>query len=174
MADRLQMIFVPLSRPRASEARATGGTDEELAAFAATPRMIAAHGYRPDEDEDADYAAQLYASIAGLIGAGEPAGADRPEDSDSRLVISAEVPAGRIRESDRDPEHGAVVVQGLKWSEVTAVFVDEPAAAPAVRAAREAISGSDDHRLTTLLDLPAVMTLTDDHDLLWHTPDEDW
>jgi hypothetical protein len=175
------MIFVPMSHREASALRDAGGTDQELRAFAATRQMITAHGYRPEEDEEADYAAQLYASVVALIdhppdSTSAPVGDHQltGDDRDARLVISAEVPAGRVRDAEADADHGAVLVRGLQWTETTAVFVDESAAAAAVGAAREAISAAADHRLSEILELPAVVALTEDHDLLWHLPAESW
>lgn len=160
------MIFIPLSEDVAAGIRAEGRTEDDLAAFAATGEMISAHGYQSGEREDADYAAQLYASISGLI-SGTFTG-------DRRLVVAAEVPIARVSDAGSDREYGAITVRGLDWADVAAVFVDDPAAAEAVRAARKAISAADDHGLRTILELPEISTLTDDHDLLWHNPDESW
>lgn len=184
------MIFIPMDRPTALGVREAGRTDRRLIAHAATGRLISAHGYRPDEREDADYAAQLYASITGLITAAADGDADDRADG-ARLVIAADVPIARVRDrttgagpsgrgtgpgadDHQDADYGAVTVEGLDWSDVTAVFVDEPDAGPAVRAARTAIADADDRRLAAVLDLPAVAALTDEHELLWHTPDESW
>lgn len=158
------MVFIAVDHDRARALRDTGRSEEEFAAFAATGQMISAHGYRPDEREDADYAAQLYASVAGLPASTDP----------FRLVIAADVPIARVRDGRWDADYGAILVSGLDWADVTAVFVDEPGAAEAVRSARDAIAATQDPDLGAVLDLPAVTALTDDHELLWHTPDEDW
>jgi hypothetical protein len=158
------MVFIPVDHDRATAIRAAGRSDDGFAAFAATGQMINAHDYRPDEREDADYAAQLYASVAGLPGSDDP----------FRLVIAADVPIGRVSDGRSDPDYGAILVSGLDWGDVTAVFVDEPAAATAVRSAREAIAAAGNPALEEILELPEVTGLTDDHELLWHTPDEDW
>jgi hypothetical protein len=158
------MVFIAVDHDRAAGLRQVGRSDEDFAAFAATGQMITAHGYRPDEREDADYAAQVYASVAGLPASKDP----------FRLVIAADVPIARVRDGRSDADYGAILVSGLDWADVTAVFVDGAAADEAVRAAREAIAATQDHDLDTILDLPAVTALTDDHELLWHTPDEDW
>ena len=166
MTDRVprMMIFVPLTHRVARQIREAGNTDQQLPGFAATGRMVAAHGYRPDEREDADYAAQLYASLAGLLAGGD----------DRRLVVAVDVPIGRVADGEADADYGSVLIRGLDWPDVTAVFVDEPEASPAVISARTAISDSADQHLAAVLELPAVVALTDDHELLWHTPDEDW
>jgi hypothetical protein len=158
------MIFVPLFRAAAGAIRSAGRTEDDLVAFAATGEMIAAHGYHAGEREDADYAAQLYASLSGLIEA----------ETDARVVVAAEVPIARVSDGAADREFGAIKVRGLDWADVVAVFVDGPAAAEAVRAARAAASAVDDQSLRTILELPEVAALTDDHELLWHNPDETW
>lgn len=167
LAPRM-MVFIALDHDRATAVRAAGRSEEEVAAFAATGQMITAHGYRPDEREDADYAAQSYASVAGLASSQDP----------YRLVIAADVPIARVRDGRADADYGAIMITGLDWADVTAVFVDEPEAKPAVLAARTAIEtaleSASDIGLATILELPEVITLTDDHELLWHTPDESW
>lgn len=165
------MIFIPFDPAEARAIRVAGRSDRRLTGYAATAPMLAAHGYTEDEREDADYAAQVYASIAGLLVPHEGTG---PE---VRLVVAADVPVARVGDADGDAEYGAVRVDGLDWAEVTAVFVDEDAAAPAVRAARAAIgphASDQGGRLATVSELPAVGELTERHELLWHTPDESW
>lgn len=158
------MIFVPLSRAQAGQLRESGRSDDQLLAFSSTSTMIAAHDYRPDEREDADYAAQLYASLAGLL----------TSSDDTRLVVAAEVPIARVSDGRSDSDYGAIAVAGLDWQDVTAVFVDEPAAAGAVGSARQAVALAANQSLETILELPEVVALTSEHELLWHTPDESW
>jgi hypothetical protein len=169
------MLFIPLSHSRATAIRSAGGSEDELLAFAATGQMIAAHGYRSDEREDADYAAQLYASVAGL-GTSHDQHDDQPDDQqhEGRLVVAAEVPIARVRDRGSDDDYGAVLVSGLDWRDVAAVFVDEPDATAAIRAARKAIGAAPNRGLPTLLELPEIIALTDEHELLWHVPDENW
>lgn len=158
------MVFIPLDHDRATAIRSAGRSDDQLVAYAATGQMITAHDYRPDEREDADYAAQLYASVAGLA----------ISDDDRRLVAAADVPIARVRDGASDGGYGSIIVAGLDWSDVTAVFVDAPEASEAVLKARQAILATTDHGLDTVLELAEVVSLTDDHELLWHNPDEAW
>lgn len=164
MKQPTMMIFIPLRREDALAVRQTGGQKDDLDAYAATGELIAAHDYRPDEREDADYAAQLYASVAGLADG----------DDYCRLVVAAEVPLAGVSDGRTDREYGAIRVRGLDWADVTAVFVDEAEAADAVRDARKAVGSAEDQGLESLLELPEVAALTTTHELLWHTPDEDW
>lgn len=158
------MIFIPLDRGTASAVRETGRIDQALVGYAATGQLITAHGYRTDEREDADYAAQLYASIAGLA---------RSTDN-RRLVLAADVPIATVSDHTEDADYGSVGVRGLAWADVSAVFVDENDAAEAVSLARKSIDDQPDAGLATWADLPAVIALTDNHELLWYTPDEEW
>ncbi|SDR90940.1 DUF6912 family protein [Microlunatus soli] len=158
------MIFIPLDRDTATAVRSIGRTDERLIGYAATGQLINAHGYRTDEREDADYAAQLYASIAGIA---------RSAD-DRRLVVAADVPIAGVSDHADDADYGSVGVRGLDWADVTAVFVDDNDAAEAVGLARKSIQAQPDAGLAGWVELPAVTALTDSHELLWHTPDEAW
>lgn len=158
------MVFLPLGLEQARTVRTSGRSDDQLPAFAATARMIGAHGYRPDEREDADYAAQVYASVAGLRNAGD----------DRRLVVAAEVPIARVRDGETDADYGAITIAGLDWSDAAAVFIDAPEASDAVRSARQAVASTADGSLAALLELPEIIALTNDHELLWHNPDENW
>ncbi|GAB3929221.1 hypothetical protein GCM10011575_26320 [Microlunatus endophyticus] len=158
------MVFIPADHDHATALRAAGSSDEQFSAFAATGQMIKAHDYRPDEREDADYAAQLYASLAGLATSGD----------DRRLVLAADVPIARVHDGATDGSYGAITVTGLDWSDVRAVFVDAPEAVEAVRKAKQALPAAAGDGLDAVLGLGEVTALTDDHELLWHTPDEDW
>ena len=60
-------------------------------------------------------------------------------------------------------------VRDLGWAQVRALFVDEPAAVPAVARARAALGGSS---LADALSVPEVTALVDDFDLLWFAPEE--
>lgn len=158
------MVFLPLRTDQARAIRAAGRSDDQLPAFAATGRMIGAHGYRPDEREDADYAAQVYASVFCL----------RSSADDRRLVVAAQVPIARVRDRHTDADYGAITIAGFDWSDAAAVFVDAPEAADAVRTAKKAVASATDDSLASILALPEVVALTDDHELLWHTPEENW
>ena len=97
------------------------------------PTEELARSLGPDADaEEVEYAA--------LHHAGEYVGT-RPR----RLVLAAEVEPGQLVETGDG--WGGVTVDGLRWSQVTALFADEP------------IAGE-----------PA--TGTDDPDLLWFAPQE--
>jgi hypothetical protein len=154
-----QMVFVALDRRAARHLRETGSAPGPWVAHAATPALLQAHGYDESALEDAEFAALSYAGIQSVALRGEEA---------LRLVVAAELEAGRI-EPARDDAYGQVTVSDLRWSDVRALFVDDPAAAPAVAAARPDALGRS---VTDALAHPSVATLLDEHDLLWFAPEE--
>ncbi|GAA3556904.1 hypothetical protein GCM10022197_10100 [Microlunatus spumicola] len=147
--------FVPVSREQALALRA----GEELAgltAYAPGPALLAAHDLGPADDEEAGFVALGYAGLAALLaGPG------------LRTVLAVAVDSGRV--DDRGSEFGEVVVRGLRWSAVTAVFADEPGAAEDLDAARAVAGG---RALGDVADDEDVVGLVDRWDLLWYAPEE--
>lgn len=148
------MVFVPASP---GEIRALRRGDERAAesAYAATRELREHFGYAADADEDADYAAQVFASLRCLI-----------EERD-RCVLAIELdrlppPRGAI-------EFGEVTGPMVRWRDVRALFVDDPAARPEIRAYAGTIAGRD---LIAVWSDDAAAQLTLDHDLLWFDPTE--
>lgn len=121
----------------------------ERVGYAATPALLAALGYGPDEVEDAGFAAMLSASVAALT------------RQPYRLVLAAAVPTV----DDLRDDAGACRVPGVTRAQVTALYVDEPEAAPAVAAAHAAVAGM---ALAEAWDDAAVQALLEAHDLLWY------
>ncbi|SDS87862.1 hypothetical protein SAMN04488543_2566 [Friedmanniella luteola] len=149
------MVYVPLPLSRARALR-DGEPLDAVAGHAATPSLRRALDLAPD-DEEGDYAALNAAGVAALAGL---AGA-------RRLVLAAEVPDDRVVDG-RGPS-GEVDVADLRWPQVRSLFADEEVAGPAVAAAAAAVTGTDPAQA---YDLPAVVALTDGHDLLWFAPEE--
>jgi hypothetical protein len=171
-------IFVPLTRENAAAFRQAGQTTDRLSAYAATAQMLAAHEYPTAASEEANYAAQTYARIAGLAEHSrcETGAADRQP-----LTVAADVPANGVVSTGRDADYGSVVTAGLAWDDVMAVFAEDPSAAAAVRSAVGALAEipatPDDPAGPSLddsLSLPAVQHLLADHEQLWYHPGEDW
>lgn len=119
-------------------------------AHAVTPAVRAA---LPHEDEEAwEFVAQLAAADDSL----ERISAD---DVPLRLVVVADVPEGVVRPVVGGPEPSAVTLGAeVEWRHVVCVLVDEPEAAPDVRAARDG-------------DASAGVRLAD-RDLLWYDVSE--
>jgi len=163
------MVFVPLSREdavllrRESVPPRTGKSG--WLGHAATDALMATHEYDPATAEDADFAALCYAGVSALSRTPDPL----------RLILALDVAASEVTLNPPaggvvpDP-YGHVSLERIGWPSVTALFADEAAAAAAVAAARAAVAGG--LSLEDALDLPAVATLLDDHDLLWFAPEE--
>lgn len=73
------------------------------------------------------------------------------------------------------PGWGSVRLAEFAWPWVSAVFSDgtapEPGVAVAVQVAAARVDGDE---LSAALGRPEVQGLIDEHDLLWHLPDEPW
>ena len=145
---------MPVSRDEARELR-SGAALSRRPGCAATPALQAALGGDTSLDE-AEFAAL---SLAGVLALG--IGADA-----LRLVLAVEVEPAQVEDAQSD--HGEVIVTGLHWPQVQALFGDEPAAAPAVARARAATGGQS---LAAALEAPEVDAL-DAFDLLWYATEE--
>ncbi|HET9780084.1 MAG TPA: hypothetical protein VFP81_12460 [Propionibacteriaceae bacterium] len=106
---------------------------------------------------EAEYAALGYAGVLAMVlNPGSP-----------RLVVAAEVQPGQL--CDLSEPLGEVEVRGLGWTQVRALFADEPAAIEAARLASVVVAGQ---RLAAALAEPEVGQILDDYDLLWFAPEE--
>ncbi len=154
------MIFVPLSSAQLAALVASGELRAEVAGFTATTALRRDAEIGPSDDEEADFVAFGYAAAAAvaLTSTVDP----------GRTVIAVESEPGAATIRDDDPQ-GHAVVTSVRWPAVTAVYLDEPAAAAAVAQSRDATAGlaPDD-----AYDHPSMQTLLDAHDLLWHLPSE--
>lgn len=148
------LVFVAVSPGAARRFRDTGAQADGIA-YAATAALRESFGYGADADEEADYAAQVFASLAGLL-----AGWDR-----CVLVVAVRALPPSCGASD----YGQVEPPVMQWTDVRAVFVDEPAALPAVRAYAEGVGGRG---IAELWADPAAAQFVADHDLLWFGPHE--
>jgi hypothetical protein len=149
------LVFVPCDRVEASALRAGGDFPARPACaptadFAGTlePTAVA---------EEVEFAALNQAGVLTLSTGADPL----------RLVLAADVADNQV--ADRGSEPGAITVSDLRWSQVRALFADEPAAAASVARARADLAAVGP---TDTLAMEAVMTLQDEFDLLWFAPDE--
>jgi len=147
--------FVPVSRQQAVALRA-GDDLGALAAYAPGPALREAHGLGPADDEQTGFVALGYAGLAALL-----------SHPGLRTVLAVDVDAAQVEGGGS--EFGEVVLQRLTWAQVTAVFADEPAAAPDLEAARTAAGG---RALAEVADAEDVVGLVDRWDLLWYAPAE--
>ena len=151
------MIFVPLAPAQLRTMMADGGLGE-LVGFTATTALRQAHGLGPADDEQADFVAFGYAEAAAVALAVEPVA--------GRTVVVLDVETTAARPDDA---LGRVAVGRLRWSEVIAVYRDEPGALELVGTVRTATAGLDDE---DAYGDPGMQMLLEDHDLLWHLPSE--
>jgi hypothetical protein len=149
------MVFVPMTRDEAVALRSGAGANH-YQGCAATPSLAAS--MEPDSViEEVEYAALSNAGVLAL--------ALKPDVP--RLVVAAEVREDQVTDLGR-PD-GEVEVRGLGWSQVQALFADEPEALEAVKLAGEAVAGQD---LVAALAAPEVGPVLDSYDLLWFAPEE--
>jgi hypothetical protein len=148
------LSFLPVTRDEAREIR-SGAAVGARAGCGATPALRAALG----EDTSLEEAEFAGLSLAGVMALG--VGADA-----LRLVLAVDTEAAQVE--DAHSEYGELSVTGLRWSQVQALFGDEPAAAPAVARARAAMGGLS---LADALAVPEVDALGE-FDLLWFAVEE--
>jgi hypothetical protein len=142
------LLFVPVTAARLTDWATSGVLPGRVRAYAVTPGFALA--FDPADADEAEHIALLVASIASLAATGR------------RLVAVAEGdsrpdPAG-------DEDFGEVLVADLPYRAVTSLFADEPDA-PGLTDAAAAASGVE---LARAWDEPAVVSLLEGADLLWH------
>lgn len=144
-----QLVFIPV---RSSELSAFDG-DPAIAhrqAFTVTPDLLDELGYEPSATEDAEYAALVLASVAGLAQFGE------------RAIIVAEVDPGLVAPGE-DSANGECLLLSCPPSAMTAWFCDAPGVS--VEAAATAAAGRS---IDDAWELPEIQELLESHDLLWN------
>ena len=146
-------MFIPIAR---DELAAIDGSVQltDRAAYHVTPELLVALDYRIGQEEDAEYAALVIASVAALTRFGE------------RVVLVAEVDNSLIMNGD-DLENGACILTRVVPEAMTcwlskAHGVDASAAAVAVR-------GLD---IDTAWGFDEVQELLHESDLLWNDVEE--
>ena len=147
--------YVPVAHEQAVALR--GGDDlGTLVAYAPGTALRQAHGLGPAEDEEAGFVALGYAGLAALLA--------RPG---LRTVLAVDLGTDQV--DGGGSEFGEVTVTGLRWTQVAAVFADEPGAADDLEAARAQAGG---RVLADVAEDEAVVELVDRWDLLWYAPEE--
>jgi hypothetical protein len=150
----MTMAYVAVDRQRARALRDDGRIEGPIAAHAVTPGLLRAHDLGAG-DEDAEYTALAYAGVTALLTGSDPL----------RLVLAAELavlPGG-------EDGFGRVELDGLGWTQVTALFADESGSADRVARARTLATGRD---FDQVVDDVRIEALLDDSDLLWFAPTE--
>jgi hypothetical protein len=149
------MVFVPMTWDAAVDLRSCLAADR-YQGCAATPTLIGSME-AGTLIEEAEYAALSYAGVLALV----------LNPRSPRLVVAAEVQPGQF--SDRCEPLGEVEVRDLAWTQVRALFAEEPAATEAARLAGDVVA---EQSLAAALAEPAVGQLLDGYDLLWFAPEE--
>ena len=149
------LVFVPVDRADAVALRA-GADPGNRPGCAATAGLAGA--LEPDAvAEEVEFAALCNAGVLALTAGSDPL----------RLVLAADVADGQV--TDQGSELGEVLVAGLRWPQVQALFADEPTARPAVASARAESTGLG---LAEALATESVAALQSEVDLLWFAPEE--
>ena len=148
-----ELVFIPIAR---DELAAIDGSVllTGRAAHHVTPELLAALEYTAGQEEDAEYAALVLASVAALTRFGE------------RLVLVAEVDASLIASGD-DPENGACVLTRVAPEAMTCWFSEAPGVDAS--AAAVAVRGLD---IDTAWGLDEVQELLRESALLWNDVEE--
>jgi len=144
-----QLVFVPIAE---DEMGVLGGDSLEMPrrAYTVTGELLEELGYDEAASEDAEYAALVLASVAGLAEHG------------IRLVVVAEVEGSLIAAGD-DPGNGQVLLGELPAAAITAWFADEPGTDTA-----DAAAISRGLTIDQVWETEQVQALLNDHDLLWN------
>lgn len=156
-------VYIPATLAMLSEFVADGFLQPRAGtAFAVTPALREA--YAEGDDEELAEVALGEAALASL----RLVSAEPPEAPARRAVVVADAPADTVTVR-ADLDDAVVRVKGrIAMDQVAAVYVDNPAAEPAVRAAIAVIDDAD------LGDEDAELTVGDaqDHDLAWYATQE--
>ena len=150
-----EMVFVPMTWDAAVDLR-SGMTADHYRGCAATSTLVGSME-TGTLIEEAEYAALNYAGVLALVlNPGSP-----------RLVVAAAVQPGQL--GDLGEPLGEVEVRDLAWTQVRALFAEEPAAIEAASLTGEVVAGQS---LTAALAEPEVGEMLDRYDLLWFAPEE--
>ena len=156
------LVFVPVARAEARALRAGADLGDRPGC---APTAGLAGGPEPTAGiEEMEFAALSYAGVLALGAGSDP----------RRLVLAADVADGQI--TDRGSELGEVTVAGLRWTQVQALFADEPVAERAVARARGDVARSRGDvaglDLVEAVAIEAVAALQGEFDLLWFATNE--
>lgn len=148
------LVFVP-SSPERARALFDGEPFPACQAFAVTPPLLRTLDLTPADEEDAEFACMVLASVWGLARYG------------TRLVLVAEVPANQLTDGD-ETDNGGVRLTGLTRAHVQSFFTDE-AGQPLAPAAAARVQGLG---LDEAWETDEVQDLVHRTSLLWHSVEE--
>ena len=144
-----QLVFIPIA---SSELGVFAGRPPvvDRTAYTVTPELLAELEYDEEQMEDAEHAAMVLASVAGLSAHGE------------RIVVVAEVDEGQL-EKGVDPANGQVVLRQCAPSAMISWFAEEPGVDVA-----DAAAIAKGLTIDQAWGQPQVQELLENHDLLWN------
>ena len=151
-----EFVCVPVSFNQAQRL-ASGHDEHDLQVFRVEDQLRDAFGLAHCEDEEADRAAMLLASLWALTRYGR------------RIVLTAMVDP-ELRGDGEETHNGGAYLETLKRPNVEALFTDEPQANDQVRLI--ASRGLGHSALDEIWELAEVQHLLINHELLWYTLDE--
>ncbi|MFD0866230.1 DUF6912 family protein [Tessaracoccus lubricantis] len=144
-----QLVFIPIASDEL-DMLVGGVAVDGRAAYTVTPELMAELEYDEDETEDAEHAAMVLASVAGLAAHGE------------RVVVVAEVDPSLVRPGE-DPANGQVQLTQCPPSAMIAWFAEEPGVDVA-----DAAAIAKGMTIDQAWAQPQVQELLENHDLLWN------
>lgn len=144
-----QLVFIPIA---SSELGVFAGRPPivDRTAYTVTPELLGELEYTEDQMEDAEHAAMVLASVAGLAAHGE------------RVVVVAEVDGAHVKRGI-DPANGQVVLAQCPPSAMIAWFAEEPGVDVA-----DAAAIAKGLTIDQAWGQPQVQELLENHDLLWN------
>lgn len=144
-----QLVFIPIASDELSVFVGRPAVVDRTA-YTVTPELLAELGYGQDDLEDAEHAAMVLASVAGLSAHGE------------RVVVVAEVEPDRVLPGI-DPDNGQVILTQCPPSAMIAWFTEEPGVDTA-----DAAAAAKGLTIDQAWAQPQVQQLLEHHDLLWN------
>lgn len=147
------LVFIPVTR---DELDAITGARvlRDRVAHTVTPELMDELGYEDGQEEDAEYATLVLASVASLAQYGE------------RLVLVAEIPSSRVSPA-ADAANGQCRVDEVPTGSITCWFADDESVDPSGAAEQARGLGIDE-----AWEADAVSRLIHGHQLLWNDVEE--
>lgn len=152
----MTLSFVPTTLAEARDWRRAGRAAGPVPAHRVSPEYLDAFGIdsgSADDLETAEFGALYLASVSCLLRGAE------------RTVLIVDTAESWTPAAGEDAEFGLGVLPGFGWADVTAFYVDDPAARDAVGAASVSVGGQS---LPEAWENPDVVNLLATHTLLWH------
>lgn len=152
----MALSFVPVTREELVRWRDADTIEGAVVAHQVSPGFLEGFGVdgsSADAQETSEYGVLYLASVSSLM--------KYPE----RIVLVVDSASPWTSESGPDADFGLGTLDGFSWAEVTAFYVDDPAARSDVVAAHEIVQGKT---LSQAWETSEVISVLANHTLLWH------